>query len=128
MDGEISAYVVLTVWSFMYFCRALPFLDVWFRCLMPIVFYCFLLFYIPLPRYCKMQFVLMQLATCYFTHIICLFDWYSLHNSLLINEKLPFLITDDVKVPTNWPECLLDPTIYSYSLSSSGGYASRLWA
>ena len=58
---------------FMYFCKALHFLDVWFRCLMPIVFYCFLLFYIPLPRYCKMQFVLMQLANCYFTHVICLF-------------------------------------------------------
>ena len=46
-----------------------------FRCLLPIVFYCSLLFYMPLPRYYKMQFVLTRLATCHFTPVICLFHY-----------------------------------------------------
>lgn len=46
-----------------------------FRCLLPIVFYCSLLFYMPLPRYYKMQFVLTRLATCHFTPVICLLNY-----------------------------------------------------
>ena len=46
-----------------------------YRCLLAILFYCSLLFYRSLLRYCRLNVVLAQLTTCHFTPVICLFNF-----------------------------------------------------
>ena len=64
--------------------------------------YCLLLFYRPLLRCYRLDFVLTQLAShLLFVYFILKPDHYALHNSRLTNESPPFLITSDVSGPIN---------------------------
>ena len=75
---------------------------------LPIVLYCSLLFYKPLPKYCKLRSVFTQLADSVDSHLLFVYfttrpDQHTLYDSPLTNKNSPFLITDDVQVPTNHP-------------------------
>ena len=123
---------ILIVWSVMYFCKAQ---HVFFYYPLPIVLYCSLLFYKPLPKYCKLHFVFTQLADSVDSHLlfVCFTtrpDQDSLYDSPLTNRNSPFLITDDVQVPTNHPlRFQILPSAYiAYHYQASALTPFLVWA